>query len=202
MSVRKKTQDRCLNCLMRNELCICDFIPRLVTKTKVVLVIGKREIKVPTNTGRLAAQALENSVILIRGDQDRPYDLKEHLNPNGRNLLLYPHDDAEELTPKMFEKNETSEPWTLVVPDGNWRQTFKMRHRDPAMASLRTVKIPQGLPSVYRVRKETKPEGLATIEAIARALGIIEGKEIQTALEDLMNIMVTRTLSSRGIVSE
>ncbi len=197
MSIRKKTQDRCSECLMRNELCLCASIPHLALKTKLLLVVSKREIKVPTNTGRLAAQALNNSVVLIHGDQDRPYKLVDHLDPTGRNLLLYPHDDAEELSVEMLG----SEPWTLVVPDGNWRQTFKMRHRDPSMAALRTVKIPPGAPSQYRVRKETKPEGLATIEAIARALGIMENKAVQAELEQLMHIMVTRTLLSRGITS-
>jgi DTW domain-containing protein YfiP len=87
------------------------------------------------------------------------------------------------------------------VPDGNWRQTSKMRRRDPIMADLPCVRLPPGPPSAYRVRKETKAEGLATIEAIARTLGILEGPTVQKALEDLLDLMVTRTLASRGIGS-
>jgi hypothetical protein len=48
------------------------------------------------------------------------------------------------------------------------------------------------------VRKETKSEGLATIEAIARALGIIENPDIQSQLEVLLRVMVDRVLASRG----
>jgi len=71
--------------------------------------------------------------------------------------------------------------------------------------------FPPGARRAYRVRKETKSEGLATIEAIARALGVIEGHgqgqaqgegsgapTIQLALEDLMRIMVERTMASRS----
>jgi DTW domain-containing protein YfiP len=75
------------------------------------------------------------------------------------------------------------------------------------MVDLPTVRLAPGAPSAYRVRKETKSEGLATIEAIARALGVIEGvgestgsdgPTIQHALEDLMRIMVERTMASRS----
>jgi DTW domain-containing protein YfiP len=180
---------------MRQELCLCADIPTLTLGTKLILVMNKREIKVPTNTGRLAAQALPHSVILSRGVEDAPYDLAEHLPQDRPAILLYPAEDATVLTPEWVQEHG---PFHLVVPDGNWRQTSKMRRRDPIMATLPCVRLPPGPPSAYRVRKETKAEGLATMEAIARTLGILEGPDVQKALEDLLQLMVTRTLASRG----
>jgi DTW domain-containing protein YfiP len=196
MSLRKKYDQRCRRCLMRQELCLCAHIPELKLDTKLILVMNKREIKVPTNTGRLASLALPNSVILSRGVEDAPYDLRDHLPTDRPAILLYPADDARLLTPEWVASDG---PFHLVVPDGNWRQTSKMRRRDPVMAALPCVRLPPGPPTEYRVRKETKTEGLATIEAIARALGILEGLEVQQALEDLLRLMVTRTLASRGL---
>lgn len=198
-SSRKKPAERCRSCLMRRENCLCAEIPVIALATKIVLVVSKREIIVPTNTGRLACQALKNSAVLIRGDLDRPYDLNEHLQ-SGENLVLYPSDDAQILTSELVATFKR--PLTLVVPDGNWRQTYKMRKRDPVMARLIPVKVSLGRPSEYRVRNESKAEGLATIEAIARALGVLEHADVQTQLETLMGIMVTRTLQSRGIKNE
>jgi len=43
--------------------------------------------------------------------------------------------------------------------------------------------------------------GLATLEAIARAMGILEGPEVQAALERPFRAMVERTLWSRGSVA-
>jgi DTW domain-containing protein YfiP len=91
-------------------------------------------------------------------------------------------------------------PLNLVVPDGNWRQTGKMIRRDGDMAQIPRVTLPVGNPSAYRIRTERRQEGLATIEAIARALGIIESPEVQAALEDLLAVKVSRTLASRGVV--
>lgn len=203
---------------MRRELCLCDSIPALTIMTKVIVVISHREILVPTNTGRLAAQALTNSAILIHGANNANIsndigatacDLTPHLRPGRQALLLYPGDDAELLSPELVQHYGGQV--DLVVPDGNWRKTSKMRRRIPGMVDLPTVRLAPGAPSAYRVRKETKSEGLATIEAIARALGVIEGHSqgqaqgegsatpaIQHALEDLMRIMVERTMASRS----
>ncbi len=203
MSSRKKPDQRCPRCLMRVGLCLCALIPTLVISTKVIVVIAHREILVPTNTGRLAAQALPNSAILIHGANGpdaAACDLMPHLRPGRQALLLYPGDDAELLTPDVVQRFGGMV--DLVVPDGNWRKTSKMRRRIPGMLGLPTVRLAPGGPSAYRVRKETKAEGLATIEAIARALGVIEGDAgpaVQAALEQLMATMVERTMTSRGL---
>jgi DTW domain-containing protein YfiP len=195
MSQRRKEQERCQNCLMRIELCICTIIPSLDTKTKIIIIISKREFKVPTNTGRLAGLALKNSTILLRGDLDQPYDLSEHLGPSGTNFVFYPDEHAQVVTSDIAT---TAHPLTLIFPDGNWRGAGKMCRRDQVMAGLPRLRLPAGAPSNYRVRKETKAEGLATIEAISRALGIIESPAIQIQLDALLKVMTDRTLKSRG----
>ena len=183
---------------MRQELCICSLIPNLDTKTKIIVIISKREAKVPTNTGRLAGLALKNSVVLLRGDLDQPYDLSEHLGPIGTNFVFYPDENANVASSDLAS---SSLPLTLIFPDGNWRGAGKMCRRDPIMASLPRLRLPAGAPSNYRVRKETKSEGLATIEAIARALGIVENPSVQLNLEQLLKEMTDRTLQSRGTLT-
>lgn len=194
MSKRKKYWLRCERCKMRRELCLCADIPSLTLATKLVLIAARRELQVPTNTGRLAAQALTNSVMLTRGDRDEPCDLAPHLPTDGRVLLLYPAEDSIELTPAMRDGG----PYTLVVPDGNWRQTSKMRRREPLLTHVQTVTLSAGDPSAYHVRRETKAQGLATIEAIARALGVLEGDAVRVSLEAVFALMVERTMASRG----
>jgi hypothetical protein len=50
----------------------------------------------------------------------------------------------------------------------------------------------------HRLRHETREGGLATIEAIARALGVLEGGQVRSILEKVFCAMVERTLWSRG----
>jgi DTW domain-containing protein YfiP len=57
-----------------------------------------------------------------------------------------------------------------------------------------------GAPSTYRLRSEAHEHGLATLEAIARAMGLLEGPDVQAALEYPFRAMVERTLWARGAV--
>jgi DTW domain-containing protein YfiP len=68
----------------------------------------------------------------------------------------------------------------------------------PALADVPMVTLPAGPPSVYRLRHEEHIGGLATMEAIARALGILDGHAVQVALERVFRIMIERTLWARG----
>ncbi|MCX6118750.1 MAG: DTW domain-containing protein [Proteobacteria bacterium] len=200
MSVRKKYGQRCDRCFMKTEICICHLIPKIQVQTKLVVIVGKREELVPTNTGRLATLALTNSVTLIHGDLARPLNLRDHLSEDTFPLLLYPSPDAEILTHTYL--SNISQPVSLIVPDSNWRQANKMRRRNEIMRDIPIVKLASGEPTRYMVRKENQAEGLATIEAIARAMGIIEGIEVQTKLENLMDEMVKRVMKSRGVKTQ
>lgn len=182
---------------MHQSLCVCSLIPRLETRTRVVLVIHRAEDRKPTNTGRLATQCLVNSEVVVRGHRDskaEPLPIPEGTTP----VLLYPAEDAVplvELAPALNAK-----PITLIVPDGNWRQAFKVRNRVPGLRDVACVTLPASdtKPSTYRLRAEAHAHGLATIEAIARALGVLEGPEIEAALELPFRAMVERTLWARG----
>ena len=52
---------------MHRSLCICALLPRLATRTRVVLVVHQLEANKPTNTGLLAARCLANSTVVYRG---------------------------------------------------------------------------------------------------------------------------------------
>ena len=197
MSLRKKYHERCVRCFMKTNLCICHLIPEIKLQTKLLVVVGKREELVPTNTGRLATLALTNSATLIHGDLDRPLNLKEHLSDTYSHLLLYPSSDADLLTTEYVQK--LKRPITLIVPDSNWRQANKMRRRNEDLSQMPVVKLAAGAPTRYRVREESQSEGLATLEAIARAMGVLEGDNVQKQLEQLLDEMVTRVLKSRGV---
>ena len=178
--------------MMHMSVCICALFPRLETQTRVVLVIDRAEIRKPTNTGQLATSSLVNSAVVVRGREGEP-SKPIPVAPGSQPLLLFPREgEAEVLRPMPG-------PVTLIVPDGNWRQASKVRARVPGLRSVPCVTLPPGEPSAYRLRSEAHPHGLATLEAIARALGDPRGPgEIQAALERVFLAMVERTLWVRG----
>ena len=161
-----------------------------------MLFIHREEVKKPTNTGRLAADCLVNSEVVVRGHAGQPSE-PFVCDPARQPLLLFPREDAIPIT----EFVASARPVTLIVPDGTWRQAAKVRMRVPGMSEVPCVSLPPGPPTLYRLRNETQDGGLATIEAVARAMGILEGQEVQAAIERVFLAMVERTLWTRGKVA-
>ena len=195
MSRRDNAALRCGRCRMHGSLCVCGLIPRLETRTRLVLVIHRFEDRKPTNTGRLAAECLVGSRVLVRGHEARPEDSLD-LAATARPVLLFPHEGARDLR----ELAGSRDPVTLIVPDGTWRQASKVRQRVRGLESVPCVTLPAGARSRYRLRFESHDDGLATIEAIARAFGILEGAHVEDALLAVFGAMVERTLWARGAI--
>ncbi len=199
MSRRDNAMHRCATCAMHQSLCICSEMPRLHTQTRLCLVMHHSEARKTTNTGRLALNCLPNSECLIHGrtgeELAAPWE-QSTASTEPAALLLYPCDEAEPLAAHHLHTG----PVRLVVPDGNWRQAAKMTRRIEWMAKLPRVSLPEGEHTSYRLRFEPKAGGLATMEAIARAYGVLEGPAVQVALETIFHKMVDRTLFSRGLL--
>jgi DTW domain-containing protein YfiP len=176
-------------------------MPLLETRTRLVLVIHRYEDRKPTNTGRLAASCLAGSRVIVRGHEDaadRGDTLQASVGSGTVPLLLFPHDDARDLRDVVAAHAGAA--FTLIVPDGTWRQASKVRQRVRGLEGVPSVTLPSRPrePSRYRLRTESRDGGLATMEAIARAFGILESPEVETALLRVFACMVERTLWARG----
>jgi DTW domain-containing protein YfiP len=182
---------------MHESLCLCSLIPRLETRTRLVLFIHRREDRKSTNTGRLATECLANSEVIVRGHADEPSP-PFAWRPGSQPVFLFPYEGAAPLAQFALS---SSMPLTLIVPDGTWRQAAKVRNRVPALCDVPCVSLPKDEPSIYRLRTESHEDGLATMEAIARGMGIIEGPHVRRALEHVFRTMVERTLWARGRIA-
>lgn len=171
-------------------------MPRVSTRTRLLLVAHHDEEKKPTNTGLLAARCLPNSTVVVIGARDRPAPAGL-VAPEERAVVLFPDEGAVPL-----ESFADGAPLTLVVPDGTWRQASKAIARVPGLAALPRVALPAGLPTRYRLRSEPREGGLATLEAIARALTVLEGQGAAEPLLALFELFVERTLWLRGALRD
>jgi DTW domain-containing protein YfiP len=181
---------------MHQRRCLCDQIPTLDLSTRLVLVMHKSERHKPTASGPLALAALPNHVWLMHGDADNPATLVPQVEADRRGLILFPAVGARVLSAELLA--EDPRPVTLVVPDGSWRQASKAARRLPGVDQFENVILAEGAPTEYQLRREPKPGGLATMEAIARALGVLEGLDVQVQLEALFREMVGRTMITRN----
>ncbi len=168
-NIRTRRLPRCPRCNQAEAACICDALVRVAIRTKVLVLVHHLEARKTTNTGRLAALGL-GARLGLWGDRDAdPPAL-----PDGRVLLLFPSEASRPLVP-----GDATSDATLVVPDGSWPQARKMARRVEAACAGRVerVRVEAGVPSLYTLRRTTREGALATIEAIAYALSVLEGDE-------------------------
>ncbi len=196
MSRRDNVDRRCADCKLFVEQCICSLIPHVETRTKLLLIVHRDEARKPTNTGQLAARCLVNAEVWVRGIEGQPEQAFQP-DPARQAVLLYPDDDAV----PIVDFASADKPVTIVVPDGTWRQAGKMRARVPGLRAIPCVSLPAGPPTAYGLRAETHPDGLATLEAIARAFEVLEGPSVRAELERIFAEMVGRTRILRGQVN-
>jgi DTW domain-containing protein YfiP len=185
---------------MHRSLCICSELPRIATRTRVLVVLHQLEAVKPTNTGIVAARCLINSAVIYRGRAPSGVEaapLSSALGPDVQPLLLFPHESA---TPLEGWRG-TDRPLALVVPDGTWPQAARTRKRLDTLASMPCVVLPDAPAQVDRLRAPPRPGRLATLEAIAAALGILEGAHVADALMRVYRVMTDRTLWTNGRLS-
>ena len=188
---------RCPGCRLLVTGCFCDLVPCVATRTRVLVVLHHAETQKPSNTGRLALRCLPNSGVVIRGAPDRPTEAPvwaEHGDP----VVLFPHPDARPLSDFCHGPR----PVTLIVPDGTWRQAQRVRRRVAGLGDVPCAVVTRDAPSTYRLRKTSDERRLSTMEAIAEALGLLEGAEgpaVRELLLGIFQIMVDRSLRGRAL---
>lgn len=149
----------------------------------------RQELSKPTNTGRLLLKTLSNVKTVTRAvASPEPIPLA----PSSRALVLHP--DAR----RTIAKSDASPDTVLIVPDGTWSQSRRMMARDPALIQAERVRLPEGPDSIYLLRKAPHEGHLCTLEAVARALAVLEGPEVEARLMALLRAMVTSAMKTRG----
>ncbi|WP_437784537.1 DTW domain-containing protein [Sorangium sp. So ce1097] len=160
-------RDVCFRCWRPRPVCYCALLPSLPTRTRVVLLQHPRERRVGIGTARMAHLALPNSELhegVVFEDDARIAALAA----DPTTAVLFPGGDADPAAGPPVR--------SLIVVDGTWGQARKMLALNPRLASVRRIGITPRAPGNYRIRKEPRPECLATVEAVASALGALEGE--------------------------
>jgi DTW domain-containing protein YfiP len=136
----------------------------------VVLLQHPREARVAIGSAAILRMALPDSEVLAGVHLDREPRLRDLLAGPGT-ALLFPGDGAQPAS-----RLRADPPRVLLVPDGTWHQAERMLAESPSLASLPRLRIDPSRPSGYgRLRREPAAHCLSTVEAVAEALGDLEG---------------------------
>ncbi len=179
-------------CRLRMAACVCALAPRQPIATRVVLFLHRSEWGRIANTGHLLRLALSHVEIRLHGMRHRPVATDGIEASSPTTMVLFPDRSAQPLTAPFLAS--MARPATLLVPDGNWNQAKAMARRIPLLAQARTVRLDQPRLSLGPLRRNLAMERRSTFEAIAQALGLLEGGEVERTLLDFFQ----RFLAAKG----
>jgi tRNA-uridine aminocarboxypropyltransferase len=168
----QESREMCWRCRRPARVCYCAAVRTITTRTRVVILQHPRESDVPINTARIAELCLSNSSLHVGLDFALDEELRAALsNADAPPVLLYPSEGATDLAVEP-----PPGPVTLVVIDGTWWQASKLFKLNPFLRDLRRYGLAPTEESRYRIRREPAVHCLSTIEALASALGVLEGR--------------------------
>lgn len=195
MTFRGQYVARCPECRLESKRCICADIPTFDLRTRILVLMHFREAPKTTNTGRFLPRMSPSARMMVRGT---PFAVPEPIEiaPGVRPLVLHP-DAQHELGPEDAEQENL-----LLVPDATWSQTRRMLRREPVLLEARRVRLPPGPKTRYRLRFDARDGHLATLEAVAHALGILEGAQVRDEILAFLEEFIARTLLTRGRLTE
>lgn len=187
------SRPQCPRCQRPERLCLCPLIPRLDSRTRVLVLQHPSEAGHALNTARFAALGLQQAELWV-GEvfAELPARLAD---PEVDARLLFPGEDAQVLPAGLVD---APRPLLLVVPDGTWRKARKLLHLNPALAALPRVSLAEGMASRYRLRKAPGEGALSTIEAIAAALDELEAPRTHEALLKPFDALIEGQIAAMG----
>ena len=168
----QESREMCWRCRRPARVCYCAAVRPVATRTRVVILQHPRESDVPINTARIAELSLSNSSLHVGLDFASDRALRAALsNAAAPPILLYPSEGAMDL-----RTEPPPGPVTLLVIDGTWWQAAKLFKLNPFLRGLPRYGLAPSEESRYRIRREPAVHCLSTIEALAAALAVLEGK--------------------------
>ncbi|MCE9565351.1 MAG: DTW domain-containing protein [Planctomycetes bacterium] len=179
---------------------MCLRAPRIVIRTPLILIVHVQDLGRTSNTARLLTLAIRDATLLSHGVFPDPADPASSLPAGVTPIVLFPGHGAQPLTPELVASLPS--PPALVVPDGNWRQASRMVKRLPLLADSIKVALPVRAFAGPALRRNQPGHRMSTYEAVAQALGILEGEAVAGPLLDFYQRATDRMLYVRGKLSQ
>jgi DTW domain-containing protein YfiP len=166
-------------------------------KVKVTIIMHHREKHLTTNTATLAIKTLKNSKLVMRGLPEKPFTIDQlELADDEIPFFLFPNEEAEVINEDFINRYKDKK-LHLIVPDGTWSQAKKVYRREKSMHQIKCLKLPDGIKSVYKLRKTPREDGVCTFEAISHSLKLLESNELYINLMSIFQVMVERFIKAR-----
>lgn len=186
-----KLHESCNKCGLPIINCICNFVPKIKTKAKILILSTERELYRPSNTARLLKLTNPESTELILWERTNPSKkLLEYINSKEYEIyILFPteNDEALEIT---FEHKSSEKTPVFIILDGTWKEASKMFRKSEYLMKLPRISLNPLHKSEYTLRKGASEGELCTIEAAIEVLKLNCEFENAKAIKGVFNLFL------------
>lgn len=169
----------CAACQYPLVVCVCSAIMQIKVDTEIIILQHPSEKNKAKNTARLIALVVPATKVIVGESAADFEEVKQLIIAKKKNegsvAVLFPSPDSQILSKNLTPTSTGIQ--TLILLDGTWRKAKKMWQLNPWLWSLMICRLEAGSISGYRIRKGSESGGLATLEAAALALEIVEGAD-------------------------
>lgn len=163
---------RCSSCDFLLDECLCAEVQPVQCDRHWLVLQHPKEQSHPKNTLRLLTLCVANLKIVCAESGPDIERAISGLKPGS--VLLYPSAGV----PDWSAKSEAlAADASVVLIDATWRKAIKMLALNPALEAMPRRALPHGFVSRYSRRKTSVKGGLSTLEALAYAREIDEGRD-------------------------
>ncbi|QHM72171.1 tRNA-uridine aminocarboxypropyltransferase [Mixta intestinalis] len=162
---------RCQGCLLPQKLCLCAEIVPQHARSRFCLVMFDTEPMKPSNTGRLIADVLPDTLAFgwSRTEPD-PALLAAVANDDYQPMVVFPESYADGDRPVLNAPPIQGKPPLFIMLDGTWTEARKMFRKSPWLDALPVMSLRVTTPSAYTLREAHGPGQHCTAEIAAELL--------------------------------
>ncbi|MBA6326604.1 DTW domain-containing protein [Colwellia sp. MB02u-6] len=177
----------CQQCRRPEKACICAFTVAIDNHIPVIVLQHPSEVKQSKGTVSLLQQSLTNCEVIV-GETFADSDvLRQRLIQYADKIvLLYPSKQALTLSfpaLNITDNNQSedierkmSKIKCIIILDGTWKKAYRMFMSNACLHNINHIVLPQGIVSLYEIRKTKKDHALSSLEACCHALARLENE--------------------------
>ncbi|MBC3249957.1 DTW domain-containing protein [Serratia fonticola] len=189
---------RCQGCLLPQQNCLCATIKPQQANSRFCLIMFGAEPLKPSNTGRLIADILPDTLAFTWSRTEIDPGLLAAINdPTRQPYVVFPASYADADRPVVSSLPTGGKPPLFIMLDGTWSEARKMFRKSPYLNQFPVFSLNVLASSDYLLRVASRPEQHCTAEVAAALLQQAGDEQAATGLSQHFNYFREQYLAGK-----
>lgn len=188
---------RCQRCLLPLKQCLCESITPGVARSRFCLVMFDTEPMKPSNTGRLIADVLPDTLAFQWSRTEPPQALIDLCRSDEyQPMVVFPASYAGSER-QVLSAPPAGKPPLFIMLDGTWTEARKMFRKSPYLDALPVISVDLSRVSAYRLREAHAEGQYCTAEVAIALLDIAQDSAAAKTLGEHFTLFRERYLAGK-----